>query len=82
MAKNKLFFLAWIISCLALASTVTARDFEKYANKTFHASRPTAINTAMEYTLWHEHAYNKHQPRIHTHIQAAPFYQYFRLRSI
>ena len=44
--------------------------------KTFFMPRPHLDNLAMEYSLWHEHAYRPGKNNFNTHIQLTPFCQF------
>jgi hypothetical protein len=75
MANKKLFLLLGALCCL-ITCNLSATDFSKYSLKTYQSHRPIAVNTAMEYTLWHEHAYKPQKNTVHTHLQMVPFYQH------
>lgn len=72
MTHKKALFAALILVCLG--GTVQAHS-DQYSRKTYLAVRPHGINTAMEYTTWHKHAYSEQNKTIRTHLQFTPFYQ-------
>ncbi|MFH1644738.1 MAG: hypothetical protein ABIA74_06225 [bacterium] len=65
---KKLFLAATILCCINSARA--------YDPKTFFMPRPHLENLAMEYSLWHEHAYRPGINNFHTHMQVTPFAQF------
>lgn len=68
--KNSIKRLLIAVSILSSINFISAGN-----PKTFFMSRPKLNDLAMEYSLWHEHAYNPGKNNYNSHTQVTPFLQ-------
>lgn len=71
MKHSRNVLAALVVSAFFIGSTQASVD---YSQKTYLSTRPHGVNTAMEYTTWHEHAYKMKDRSLRANVQATGFY--------